>query len=183
MARGPGSGPQGSPVGGTRGRPSRSGPGLQSQVGGGSDGWGGVDRNIERERERESCIILEYIALSGILPSRRWPKAPVARLRDTKIYISHDFMDRNIYAGTCPCTHLHIYIHLPPCLHLHIYLSTTHRWTTPRRALASWRRRGRGRVRGSSSGCPHYPVLAYSNQMDQMVGRVRENGQVPFLPG
>ena len=36
VARGPGSGPQDSPVGGTRGRPSRSGPGLQSQVGGGS---------------------------------------------------------------------------------------------------------------------------------------------------
>ena len=41
-------------------------------------------------------------------------------------------VDRNIYAGTSTCTHLHIYIHLPPCLHLHIYLSTTHRWTTPR---------------------------------------------------
>lgn len=71
-------------------------------------GWTGI------EGERENCIILEYIALSGILPSRRRPKAPVSRLKTPKIYFH---MDWNIYTRVHPCTPTIIYIYI----HLHIY--------------------------------------------------------------
>ena len=41
-------------------------------------------------RERKSCIILEYIAVSGNLPSHRWPKDPGSRLRRNLHIFSHD---------------------------------------------------------------------------------------------
>ena len=111
-ARGPG--PQSLPVGGTRGGGLRgSGPGVGAA---GLASW------------RDTGAALQVGAGTPEPGGRGLGHVAGGRGSD-----GWGGVDRNIYAGTYPCTHLHIYIHLPPCLHPHIYLSTTHRWwTTPR---------------------------------------------------
>ena len=50
---------------------------------------------------RERCIILEYIAVSGVRPSRRWSKAPGSRTRDTKIYFHMIFAKPEFISKCC----------------------------------------------------------------------------------
>ena len=119
--------------GGQLAGPAARGPGPQSLPVGGTRGgapWLGARGRGRRTRQ--------LAGHGGGPPGRgrdsraRWEGAGLGQVAGGRGSDGWGGVDRNIYAGTYPCTHLHIYIHLPPCLHPHIYLSTTHRWTTPR---------------------------------------------------